>query len=98
MSNNMDQQPKHPLRSIYFYPTESCNLKCIHCWIRPAYAPDEKSYQRQNQENVSVEVMDRVVRDALPLGLSHVKLPEESPLSIRGFSNLSTASPAMDFP
>lgn len=79
MSNNMDQQPKHPLRSIYFYPTESCNLKCIHCWIRPAYAPDEQSYQRQNQENVSVEVMDQVVRDALPLGLSHVKFTGGEP-------------------
>lgn len=69
----------YPLRSIYFYPTESCNLRCIHCWVRPAYTADNSVYQRQNQKNVSVEVMARVVQDSLALGLNHIKVTGGEP-------------------
>lgn len=69
----------YPLRSIYFYPTESCNLRCIHCWIQPAYAADDRTYQRQNKKNVSVEVMERVVKDGLTLGLNYIKVTGGEP-------------------
>ena len=75
-----EKTPDYPLRSIYFYPTESCNLRCIHCWIQPAYASDDSVYQRQNKENVSVEVMERVVKDGLTLGLNHIKVTGGEPL------------------
>lgn len=75
-SNNSED---YPLTSIYFYPTESCNLKCMHCWIHPEFTPNRNSYQRQNRENVSVETMERVVQDALPLGLSHIKFTGGEP-------------------
>jgi SynChlorMet cassette radical SAM/SPASM protein ScmF len=68
-----------PLRSIYFYPTESCNLRCNHCWIGPEYASDEAAYQSQNQDNISVKAMERVVLDALPLGLNHIKITGGEP-------------------
>lgn len=67
------------MNSIYFYPTESCNLNCIHCWIHPAYASDERIYKKQNQENVSVQIMERVVRESLPLGLTHIKFTGGEP-------------------
>ncbi len=70
---------QYPLHSIYFYPTESCNLRCVHCWIHPAHAADKKAYNGQNKENVSVDVMERVVQDALPLGLAHVKFTGGEP-------------------
>ena len=72
---NFQSQNKtpYPLHSIYFYPTESCNLRCVHCWIHPAHAGDKMAYSAQNKENVSVDIMERVVRDALPLGLGHIK-------------------------
>ncbi len=69
----------YPLHSIYFYPTESCNLRCIHCWLHPLHAPDNHTYQGQNRGNVTVETMDKVVREALPLGLGHVKLTGGEP-------------------
>ena len=88
-----EKKPNYPLRSIYFYPTESCNLKCIHCWIRPAHAPDESSYQRQNHDNVSVETMDRVVRESLPLGLTNIKFTGGEPfLNPRIFEYLEAFS------
>lgn len=71
--------PDYPLRSIYFYPTESCNLRCIHCWIQPPYAPDDSVYQRQNKDNVSVEDMERVVQDGIALGLNHIKVTGGEP-------------------
>ena len=74
-----EEQSDYPLRSIYFYPTESCNLKCLHCWIHPVHAPDERSYQRQNLNNVTVETMEQVVRDSLPLGLTNIKFTGGEP-------------------
>ena len=79
MKIKSDKTSDYPLRSIYFYPTETCNLRCIHCWIQPSYASDEISYQKLNQENVSVATMERVVRDALPLGLNHIKFTGGEP-------------------
>jgi SynChlorMet cassette radical SAM/SPASM protein ScmF len=70
----------YPLRSIYFYPTESCNLRCIHCWIKPDYAPDEIIYNKLNKQNISTEDMEMVIKDALPLGLTHVKITGGEPL------------------
>ena len=79
----MNFQPRnklpYPLHSIYFYPTESCNLRCVHCWIHPAHAADKKTYTVQNKDNVSVDIMERVVRDALPLGLGHIKFTGGEP-------------------
>ena len=72
---NMD----YPLRSIYFYPTESCNLNCVHCWLHPPHAPDQGHYEKQNRDNVPVEVMEKVIEDALPLGLSHIKFTGGEP-------------------
>ena len=79
MSETAKKRARFPLHSIYFYPTESCNLRCIHCWIQPSHASGLQSFKRQNADNVSVEVMERVVRDALPMGLGHVKLTGGEP-------------------
>ena len=79
MSASSEKIPEYPLRSIYFYPTESCNLKCIHCWINPVHASDDQTFETQNRDNISVNTMDRVVRDAVPLGLNHIKLTGGEP-------------------
>ncbi|MGA1841541.1 MAG: radical SAM protein [bacterium] len=79
MCNISKDEISYPLRSIYFYPTESCNLRCIHCWLRPSFTTNEKSYQVQNQENISVEIMEQVVKDVLPLGLSSIKFTGGEP-------------------
>ncbi len=79
MSNESKEGFSYPLRSIYFYPTESCNLRCIHCWLQTSFATNENSYQMQNQKNVSAKVMEQVVKDALPLGLSYIKFTGGEP-------------------
>lgn len=68
-----------PLRSIYFYPTESCNLRCIHCWLKPEHVTDTQAYRRANRDNVSVELMETVVEQALELGLVNIKLTGGEP-------------------
>ncbi len=80
MSDKTEGNSDYPLRAIYFYPTESCNLRCIHCWIKPDYAPDKTAYNELNKENISVEDMEKVIKDALPLGLTHVKITGGEPL------------------
>lgn len=67
------------LRSIYFYPTESCNLRCIHCWLRPEHAADKQDYARLNRHNITVSQMETVVKEALGLGLKSVKLTGGEP-------------------
>jgi SynChlorMet cassette radical SAM/SPASM protein ScmF len=74
-----NKKRRYPLHSIYFYPTESCNLKCSHCWIHPVHAADQQAYHLQNKENIPVDVMDQVVQDALPLGLGHIKFTGGEP-------------------
>lgn len=93
MINNTERITEYPLRSIYFYPTESCNLKCIHCWIKPEHAPDKTSYEKQNQKNISVATMEKVLNDALPLGLSHIKFTGGEPfVNPKLFDFLDTAA------
>ncbi|MGA1790292.1 MAG: radical SAM protein [bacterium] len=75
----LSERKEYPLRSIYFYPTESCNLRCIHCWIHPAFAPNDKIYESQNNANVSLDVLEKTIREALPLGLSHIKFTGGEP-------------------
>ncbi len=68
-----------PLRSIYFYPTESCNLRCIHCWVKPDHAVDARSYDLLNRNNIGVATMEKVVAQALDLGLVNIKLTGGEP-------------------
>lgn len=77
----MKKQTHPPLRTIYFYPTESCNLKCKHCWVSPSFAegPSAKAYADQNSANLSFDEIKEVVADALPLGLDSIKLTGGEP-------------------
>ena len=62
------------LRTIYFYLTEGCNLRCRHCWLAPRY--DDKGRGR----TLPVDLFQRAVREAKPLGLQSVKLTGGEPL------------------
>jgi SynChlorMet cassette radical SAM/SPASM protein ScmF len=65
----------YPLRQIYFYLTEGCNLSCRHCWLAPKFDPDGTRYPV-----LSPEVFADVIRQAKPLGLEAVKLTGGEPL------------------
>jgi SynChlorMet cassette radical SAM/SPASM protein ScmF len=63
-----------PLAQIYFYLTAGCNLACRHCWLAPPFDP------RAEMATLPVELFERAVAEAKPLGLGGVKLTGGEPL------------------
>ncbi len=39
-----------PLKTLYFYLTEGCNLRCRHCWIEPPYQSVKRQYPALDPE------------------------------------------------
>ena len=70
------------LTSIYFYLTEGCNLKCRHCWLAPRF--DEKV----KLPTLPVDLFQRAITEAKPLGLQSVKLTGGEPLMHPRFTDL----------
>lgn len=70
-----DATPHYPLRQLYFYLTEGCNLACRHCWLAPQHDP-----RGDRCPTLPVETFRRAVAEALPLGLEGVKLTGGEPL------------------
>lgn len=57
-----------PLRSLYLYTTDECNLACKHCWIT---ARRRRSSERPT---VPVSLYRTVIEQAMALGLRYVKI------------------------
>lgn len=72
-----------PLNTIYFYLTEGCNLACRHCWIRPGFDPAGDKYP-----TLPIDLFERAIMEAKPLGLSGVKLTGGEPLLHPAFMDL----------
>jgi SynChlorMet cassette radical SAM/SPASM protein ScmF len=68
-------EKEYPLRQIYFYLTEGCNLRCRHCWIEPKYQSSDKSYP-----SLDVDLFRSIIQQAKPLGLAAAKLTGGEPL------------------
>jgi SynChlorMet cassette radical SAM/SPASM protein ScmF len=64
-----------PLRTLYFYLTEGCNLRCRHCWIEPKFQTEKKKYAA-----LEPRLLRHIVRQAKELGLRGVKLTGGEPL------------------
>ena len=64
-----------PLSQLYFYLTEGCNLACRHCYLAPKFDPDGKKHPI-----LPLKLFKIAVKEALPLGLSGVKLSGGEPL------------------
>lgn len=64
----------YPLKHIYFYLTEGCNLRCRHCWI----VPEEDSSPKGNAL-LELELFESILEQARPLGLAGVKLTGGEP-------------------
>ena len=72
-----------PIKALYFYLTEDCNLACRHCWLAPRFAP-----AGDGGRSLPVELFDTAIREALPLGLGGVKLTGGEPLLHPHFARL----------
>jgi len=64
-----------PLKTIYFYLTEGCNLRCRHCWLEPPHQSEKRQYPA-----LDPDLFRHILRQARPLGLSSVKLTGGEPL------------------
>jgi SynChlorMet cassette radical SAM/SPASM protein ScmF len=63
------------LTRLYVYLTEGCNLACRHCWLSPRFDADAS-----HTPTLPVELFEQALREALPLGLTGVKLTGGEPL------------------
>jgi SynChlorMet cassette radical SAM/SPASM protein ScmF len=64
-----------PLSQLYFYLTKGCNLACRHCWLAPKFDP-----HGDKQPVLPLELFKQAIEEAMPLGLSGVKLTGGEPL------------------
>jgi SynChlorMet cassette radical SAM/SPASM protein ScmF len=71
-----------PLGQIYFYLTEGCNLACRHCWIAPKFDSQAKL------PALPVDLFEKAIIEAKPLGLQGVKLTGGEPLMHPHFTEL----------
>jgi SynChlorMet cassette radical SAM/SPASM protein ScmF len=74
-----------PLRSFYLYISDTCNLRCRHCWITPTFAGGIPS----PDEVVDIELLRQAVKDAKPLGLNAAKLTGGEPMLHPKFSEIA---------
>lgn len=65
----------YPLNRLYVYLTEGCNLACRHCWLSPGFDPHGTRYPV-----LELAALETVLDEAMPLGLSSVKLTGGEPL------------------
>ena len=63
------------LKTIYFYLTEGCNLRCRHCWLEPPHQSEKRQYPA-----LDPALFRHILQQARPLGLSSVKLTGGEPL------------------
>jgi len=74
MSTSEARPAGHPLRQIYFYLTDGCNLRCRHCWVLP-----EKNAPRKADAFLDLELFQNIIDQGRPLGLHTVKLTGGEP-------------------
>ena len=67
------KEPTFELSSLYIYQTDSCNLRCSHCWISPKFS-------QSKQNDLPLDSLKRTVTEAKPLGLQSVKITGGEPL------------------
>lgn len=70
-------EKKYALEHIYFYSTKRCNARCYHCY-QPTINSGSASQSPQPDEVTKAEFL-KLVEDALPLGLRHVKITGGEP-------------------
>jgi SynChlorMet cassette radical SAM/SPASM protein ScmF len=67
----------YPLRELYFYLTDACNLSCRHCWIEPCRPAGGSS---GTASTIGTDLFTAILDQAEPLGTKGVKLTGGEPL------------------
>lgn len=72
----MSHQPaKQSLKTIYFYLTAACNLRCCHCWFEPDFQG-----QADSPHPMDTSIFQSILNQGGKLGLEHVKFTGGEPL------------------
>lgn len=67
---------KPQLKSIYYYISSRCNLKCRHCWINPLQS---SSSSLNHEDDLSLKQISDTIDQSKELGLKLVKLTGGEP-------------------
>ena len=82
---NFDETPTVPkLNCLYINPTQYCNLSCKHCWL----SPPNKSELTGEEGELSMDEIIGVVKEAVKLGMSAIKLTGGEPLLRKDLAQL----------
>ena len=65
-----------PLTTFYLYLTASCNLRCRHCWIAPAFTGGKAV----KGTTIDLPALEAAVAEAKTLGLASAKLTGGEPM------------------
>lgn len=65
-----DFSAPRPLTQLIFYLGSRCNLACRRCWVSPKHGSNGNG----KNQYLSMEKISLAVREALPLGLSEIKI------------------------
>lgn len=74
-----------PLHSLYLYLSDSCNLRCRHCWITPTYVNGKPS----SGEVINPDLLLNIVREAKTLGLKNAKFTGGEPMLHPNFRKIA---------
>lgn len=78
-----EQENKFPLKQVYFYLTEGCNLACRHCWLSPKVQDEHTQYP-----SLAIDLFESVIQQGKELGLTGVKLTGGEPFMHPGIMEL----------
>lgn len=70
-----EKNQEYLLNTIYLYLTDSCNLRCSHCWITPAYNRTGENINKK----IDIKYLKKAIIDAKSIGLSCIKLTGGEP-------------------
>jgi SynChlorMet cassette radical SAM/SPASM protein ScmF len=70
----MNQKISYPLRQLYFYLTEGCNLRCRHCLIEPKFQTEDRKFPV-----LEFDLFTKIIDQAIPLGMHTAKLTGGEP-------------------
>ena len=73
-----------PLRAVYMYLSGSCNLNCRHCWVDPTFVREG----RTAGDFLPFGTVEKVIAEAMPLGLRTVKLTGGEPMMHPDFGRI----------
>jgi GTP 3',8-cyclase len=85
---------RRPMRDLRVSVTDRCNFRCVYCMPREAFGADHAFLTRPDL--LRFDEIERIVRAAVALGVTKVRLTGGEPLVRRGLSELVAALASVD--